>query len=91
MQLLVVFMLCLVVSSTIYWLVANFWAWLLLIVGVVAVIRFTWPLVCAWLELRQVRAQTRRAMQRETAAYDDAQAQMEQIALQYHLRRGLGQ
>lgn len=91
MQLLVVFLLCLVVSSAIYWLIVNFWVWLLLAVGLVLLVRFAWPRFCAWLELRQVRARTQRAIQRQEVAYDDAQNQMAQLAQQHRLRKGITQ
>jgi hypothetical protein len=89
MQLLVVFLLCLVVSSALYWLIVNFWLWLLLAVGLVLLVRFAWPRFCAWLELRQVRAQTRQSIQRQEVAYDEAQNQMTQLALKHHLRKGI--
>lgn len=89
MQLLVIFLLCLVVSSALYWLIVNFWAWLLLGVGLVLFVRFVWPRFCAWLELRQVQAHTRRAIQRQEAAYDEAQNRMTQLAQQHHLRKGI--
>lgn len=91
MQLLIVFLACLVVSSAIYWLVVTFWAWLLLITAVVVAIRLGWPAFCHWLELRRVQAETARAISRQAAAYDQAQARMEQVALTYRIQKGISQ
>jgi hypothetical protein len=91
MQLLLVFLACLVASSAIYWLVVTFWAWLLLIGAVVVAARCAWPALRNRWELRQIRAETDRALRRQAAAYDQAQARMEQVALTYRIQKGISE
>jgi len=61
-----------------------------LAIAVLAFIAYTiWSWFCHWWDLRQVRAQAARAIQRTNTHYDHSRAEMEQIARLYHLRKGI--
>lgn len=53
--------------------------------------RAAWSWFCHWYELRQVRAQATRAIQRSNQHYEKSQAEMEQLARAYRLRKGISQ
>ena len=60
---------------------------------VLAVLAFiacaAWSWFCHWWDLRQVRTQTARAIQRTNTHYEESRAEMERIARIYHLRKGI--
>lgn len=55
------------------------------------VLRAAWSGFCDWYELRQVRAQTTRAIQRANQHYESSRTEMEQVARLYRLRKGISQ
>ncbi len=79
MQLLVVFLLCLVVSSAIYWTVTHFWLWLLVIGGLLLAVRLVWPMVRHRWELHQVRSQRARAMRRLDDIHQQALSDVDEV------------
>lgn len=63
----------------------------LALVVLVLIVRAVWSWLCHCRELRQVRAQATKAIQRTTAHYEQSRAEMEQLARLYHLRKGISQ
>lgn len=62
----------------------------LALVILVLIVRAVWSWFCHWYELRQIRAQPAKAIQRDNAHYEKSRAEMEQLARAYHLRKGIG-
>lgn len=55
------------------------------------VLRASWSWFCRWYELRQVRAQAARAIQRANQHYEKSRVEMEQLARAYRIRKGISQ
>lgn len=83
MQLLVIFFICLVISSTVYWVVTHFWMWLLPIGGLLLMLRLAWPWIRYRLELQQVRMQKASAMHRVDDIQQKALNDIENVARQH--------
>jgi NhaP-type Na+/H+ or K+/H+ antiporter len=59
-----------------------------LAIAVVATLsRLAWVWFCHWLELRQIRTQAARAIQRTNDHYEKSRADMEQLTHEYRLRK----